>query len=312
MYSGEASLFRWSITSTEEITTKKCFESLESVKPSDILGHVTTCDFHFFRWSLYYRGGSSQEVRETFYFCMFHAKYRRVACIWIRQLLILMKVYSVLWHSLRCVGGCLQTNFGADNVIVMLVGEGGGGHDVRILMPHANVVCKLPCLALLYVCCTANLDFICPQLFEKATASCPFSCWFWTYFIVWRAAPGKFCEFWCCEMASESWHGTRILIHFTSARTEISVHRRFQAAWERREGATHASWLEFCLVFCLIVIQARTCGRRAQNLLVLRSPQLSLRPDRDIHAGMHGSVQTIRGLLAWKQMVGDPISQGIH
>ena len=89
-----------------------------------------------------------------------------------------MKVYSVLWHSLRCVGGCLQTNFGADNVIVMLVGEGGGGHDVRILMPHANVVCKLPCLALLYVCCTANLDFICPQLFEKATASCPFSCWF--------------------------------------------------------------------------------------------------------------------------------------
>ena len=186
-----------------------------------------------------------------------------------------MKVYSVLWHSLRCVGGCLQTNFGADNVVVMLVGEGGGGHDVRILMPHANVVCKLPCLALLYVCCTANLDFICPQLFEKATASCPFSCWFWTYFIVWRAAPGKFCEFWCCEMASESWHGTRILIHFKSARTEISVHRRFQAAWERREGATHASWLEFCLVFCLIVIQARTCGRRAQNLLVLRSPQLS-------------------------------------
>ena len=28
------------------------------------------------------------------------------------------------------------------------------------------------------------------------------------------------------------------------------------------------------------------CGHRAQNLLVLRSPQLSLRPDRDIRAGM--------------------------
>ena len=35
-----------------------------------------------------------------------------------------------------------------------------------------------------------------------------------------------------------------------------SVHRQFQAPWKRREGATHASRLEFCIVFSLIVFQA--------------------------------------------------------
>ena len=35
-----------------------------------------------------------------------------------------------------------------------------------------------------------------------------------------------------------------------------SVHRQFQAPWKRREGAMHASRLELCLVFSLIVFQA--------------------------------------------------------
>ena len=63
-----------------------------------------------------------------------------------------------------------------------------------------------------------------------------------------------------------------ILIH------KIGVHRRFQAPWERREGATHTSRLEFCLVFSLIVFQATP----AKNLWQRHSksacsPQLSFR-----------------------------------
>ena len=78
-----------------------------------------------------------------------------------------------------------------------------------------------------------------------------------------------------------------ILIHFRPARTQISGQRRFQAPWERREGATHASQLEFaCLVFSLIVIQSRMCDHRAQNLLVLTSPQLCY-------------VQTVTFVRAW-------------
>ena len=41
---------------------------------------------------------------------------------------------------------------------------------------------------------------------------------------------------------------TGFLIHFTSARMEISVHWQFQALGKLNEGATHASWSEFCLV----------------------------------------------------------------
>ena len=111
---------------------------------------------------------------------------------------------------------------------------------------------------------------------------------------VWGYAPTrKFLNFGCCEMVSEAilgpktslpifalvWHG-KILIHFTSARVEIKCPSAVSSPWERREGATHASRLEFCLVFSLIVFQAM-CGYRAQNTLVSRFPQLSLRPDRD-------------------------------
>ena len=70
-----------------------------------------------------------------------------------------------------------------------------------------------------------------------------------------------------------------ILIHFTSACMEIhvSVHQQFQDPGELCEKVTHASRSEFCLV--LSQYWPRMCGHRAQNLLVLRSPQLSLCPD---------------------------------
>ena len=45
-------------------------------------------------------------------------------------------------------------------------------------------------------------------------------------------------------------------IYVTSARMEKSVHQRFQAPGEPREGVTHTSRSEFCLVFSLIVFQA--------------------------------------------------------
>ena len=47
----------------------------------------------------------------------------------------------------------------------------------------------------------------------------------------------------------------------------MHVHRQFQPPWERREGATHASRLEFCLVFSLIVFQATP----AENVWPLHS-----------------------------------------
>ena len=65
--------------------------------------------------------------------------------------------------------------------------------------------------------------------------------------------------------------------------------------------------LEFCLVFSLIIIQARMCGHCAQNLLVLMSPQLFV-TSRPWRLCGHGSVQTIRRLLTWKPRVGNAIS----
>ena len=53
-----------------------------------------------------------------------------------------------------------------------------------------------------------------------------------------------------------SWHGNKILIHFTFACMEVSIHRRFQSPGEPREGVTHASQSEFCLVFSLIIFRA--------------------------------------------------------
>ena len=94
----------------------------------------------------------------------------------------------------------------------------------------------------------------------------------------------------------------RILIHFTSGRMEISVHQQFQDPQELCERATHASWSEFCLV--LSQHWPTMCGHRTQNLLILRSPQLSFM------SGLcgHGFVQMICRLLACKQNVGDAIS----
>ena len=132
---------------------------------------------------------------------------------------------------------------------------------------------------------------------------------------VWgHAPPGNFFEFdavgWLKLLWDPKHHyynfcfspgldGNRILIHF--ARMEMSVHRRFQAPWERREGVTHASRLEFCLVFSLIVFQATPAENlwpSRSNLLVLRSPKLSFTsgPWRSCGDGS-GSVQTIRGLF---------------
>ena len=73
------------------------------------------------------------------------------------------------------------------------------------------------------------------------------------------------------------------------------------------EGATHASRSEFCLVVSLIVFRATPAENvchHVQNLFVLRYPQLS-GPWRSCG---HGSVQTIRELLACKKRVDDVIS----
>ena len=68
---------------------------------------------------------------------------------------------------------------------------------------------------------------------------------------------------------------------------EISFHRRFQVLREPRERATHASQSEFWLVLSHSKQRRpRICGHRAQNLLVLRSPQLSFTFGPYVRAGM--------------------------
>ena len=67
-------------------------------------------------------------------------------------------------------------------------------------------------------------------------------------------------------------------LHVWTHGAKTSVHRQFHAPWKRREGATHANRLEFCLVFSLIVFQATPAENlwpSRSNLLVLRSPKLS-------------------------------------
>ena len=104
-----------------------------------------------------------------------------------------------------------------------------------------------------------------------------------------------------------SWHGNKILIHFTFACMEVSIHRRFQSPRELCEGATYTSQSEFSLVFSLIVFRAMPAENvwlPHSKLFVLRSPQLS---GPWCSCG-HGSVQTINGLLASRQKVGIAIS----
>ena len=56
---------------------------------------------------------------------------------------------------------------------------------------------------------------------------------------------------------------------------------------EWREGATHTSRLEFCLVFCLNAIQARMCGLTALKIWSFSGlSSFLLRPERDIRVGM--------------------------
>ena len=94
---------------------------------------------------------------------------------------------------------------------------------------------------------------------------------------------------------------------------------------EPHEGATHASWSEFCLVFSLIVFMPSNADREcvATTLKICLFSDIHSSPDRDVHvrarictvqilarknAMVHEySVQTIRGLLSCKQRVGDVI-----
>ena len=94
----------------------------------------------------------------------------------------------------------------------------------------------------------------------------------------------------------------RILIHFTSARMEISVHQQFQDPGELYERATHASRSEFCLSLVATLAEnvwpPRSKSARSQVSTALFMSRLC----------GHGSVQMICSLLACKQKVGDAIS----
>ena len=90
----------------------------------------------------------------------------------------------------------------------------------------------------------------------------------------------------CCSLGIV----TVLLNHFTSARMEISVHWQFQGPGKLHEGATHASWSEFCLVFSFIVFQPMLadnvwppCSKSARSQV---SATLFLCPDHNIRAGM--------------------------
>jgi len=56
----------------------------------------------------------------------------------------------------------------------------------------------------------------------------------------------------------------RILIHFTSARMEISVHQQFQDPGELCERATHTSRSEFCLVLAENIWPPHSKSARSQ------------------------------------------------
>ena len=82
-------------------------------------------------------------------------------------------------------------------------------------------------------------------------------------------------------------YGNKILIHFTFACMEVSIHRRFQPPGELCEGATHANWSEFCLVFSLTVFQATP----AENVWPPRS--------KSVHSQVSAALWTMAFVRAW-------------
>ena len=133
-----------------------------------------------------------------------------------------------------------------------------------------------------------------------------------------HAPPGNFFWNWCCEIASEAILGSKtslLIIAFAQAwyqdsdSLQVCTHGdKWPSAVSSslrttREGATHASRLEFCLI--------------------LRNQSENVWPPRSKSARSHISpalcyvrsvtfvrawIQTIRGLLAWKQRVGDAVA----
>ena len=69
-------------------------------------------------------------------------------------------LYNTMYQRSDFTVLSVETIISADNVHCDVRGEGEEGCDVKIINLHhmLNVACKLPCLALLYVCCTADLD----------------------------------------------------------------------------------------------------------------------------------------------------------
>ena len=97
--------------------------------------------------------------------------------------------------------------------------------------------------------------------------------------------------------------GSRIPIHFTSGRMEISVHRQFQVSREPRERVTHVSQSAYCIPSN----DGQECVATAV-IICLFSGLAALFYVWTIHSCRHGSVQTICGVLTCKERVGDAIS----
>ena len=79
-------------------------------------------------------------------------------------------------------------------------------------------------------------------------------------------------------------------LHVWTHGDKTSVHRQFHAPWKRHERATHASRLEFCLVFSLIVFQATP----AENVLPPRSKSARSRVSAALFY-----VRTVTSVRAW-------------
>ena len=99
-------------------------------------------------------------------------------------------------------------------------------------------------------------------------------------------------------------------IHSIWSRMEIK-YRWFQDPGEPREGATQASQSEFWLASIWSAENVwpprsnlEICSFSGLRSSLLRACTFGPWPSR---AGMHGSVQTMRGLLACKQWIGDAI-----
>ena len=61
----------------------------------------------------------------------------------------------------------------------------------------------------------------------------------------------------------------------------------FNLLWNSHEGATHASWSEFCLVFSLIIFTLSNADREcvATTLKICSFSDIHSSPDRDVRAG---------------------------